>query len=196
MVSEDRCPYCHGIQVKIMSKHDENVTSQAWIERLSPTTIRGSVARSPLLSLSSLSSPSPGLHYDGDDDNKKLASQSRDSMDTDAMVELDEQYDDEAELEQTSESSPRHYHEFDDNNEEDVVGLDRPYNPVALLLATTTANESPSSVPTNNGASEINKNKTMRSENLELKQTSKERRIETDPASSTPEKKQRVLFAM
>lgn len=153
MVSEDRCPLCHGIQVKI--KNDGVQLQGAWIERVSPI-IR--IATTPL----SLS---------GQKKQQDFGGQSR-PLDNE-FVDLDEE--EEAELEQTSESSPR------DENIDEEEYMERPNNPVAFLLATA---ESPlpkfeARLPSDD-ARQV------------LKKQSQER---ADRASGT-EKRQRVLFAM
>ena len=150
MISEERCPFCHGIQVKIKNDGTAQTLPKAWIERVSPTTVRGG-------------SSSP-------QSRKEISSQ--ELIIDNELIELDEE--DEAELEQTD-SSPRH--EFD---EEDIFG--RPYNPVALLLATTSESPLPKI--------EMRADDSRRED---LKKSSRERAQE---GSSTPAKKQRILFAM
>ncbi|KAL7558208.1 hypothetical protein ACA910_017152 [Epithemia clementina (nom. ined.)] len=97
------------------------------------------------------------------------------------VVELDYDDEDETELEQTSDSSPRN-----DFQEDHVFGGGRPDNPVACLLATAES-------PLPKFEKRIEREEMPRED---VKKASKDRVDDGASAAAVPGKKQRILFAM
>mmetsp|Transcript_21557 Transcript_21557/g.27879 ORF Transcript_21557/g.27879 Transcript_21557/m.27879 type:complete len:196 (-) Transcript_21557:422-1009(-) len=167
MVSEDRCPFCHGIQATVRITKNEDITGAlgAWIERVSPATVRGGTPLSPQAFLTPQTERMHVMHTG-------IVSGSTE------YVQINEDVDEE--LEQNSECSSRRGYE-----EERIFGGGRPNNPVAFLLATAES-------PLPKFETRIEEASVGRSE--DRKKSSKER-VDEDPSGSGG-KKPRILFAM
>lgn len=150
IVSEDRCPFCHGIQKPVRRSRNEQMAQRAWIERVSPRTV---------------SSPQNILTQE------RLQTMIMPSVTSDFDL-IQEEVDEE--LDRNSEKlSLRGL--GDDNR---FVG-ERPNNPVAFLLASTSESPLPS---TEFGSEDDEGRKKGDESNL----------AENGPAGKKP----RILFAM
>eukprot|EP00522_Entomoneis_paludosa_P013075 CAMPEP_0172451544 /NCGR_PEP_ID=MMETSP1065-20121228/9549_1 /TAXON_ID=265537 /ORGANISM="Amphiprora paludosa, Strain CCMP125" /LENGTH=231 /DNA_ID=CAMNT_0013203507 /DNA_START=201 /DNA_END=896 /DNA_ORIENTATION=+ len=190
LISEDRCPFCNGIQVKIKNEREFLIRTNlgAWIERVSPATVRGSTPLSSPPMPSSDHSPTKEYHQIQRNNIYVLTatptSHQHQSYDSNQLDQVDE------ELEQTSESSLINAVGSSSSSLEGGYEgpapspFGRPNNPVAFLLATA---ESP--LPTLNKLED-----SIMEDRQEIKQKSKDR-MEENP-SGTAGKKPRILFAM